>query len=267
MRQGADGAGALTQRGKHLLDVNARRREQRVGHGCAVKLGNRGEQLLAALPLHAHLARERIAVRVQAGGSQADEHVALLHAFGVEHLRAVDNADGEAGQVIVVRVHHAGVLSHFPTHERATRLTASLADAGDDLGHMLLAQLADGDVVQEEQRLGAAGEDVVHAHGHQVDAHGAVLAGELGDLELRAHAVGARNQQRLFHILRRGDAEQPAEPADVAHDLRTVGGMHGLLDRVDRAGPFGDIDAGCCVGDFLVAHDCSFVSRDGHAVA
>ena len=159
------------------------------------------------------------------------------------------------------------MLGHFPADKSAARLTAALADTRDDLGHVLLAQLADGDVVQEEQRLGAAGQDVVHAHGDQVDADRAVLAGELGHLELGAHAVGARNQQRLFHALRRGDAEQPAETADVAHDLGAVGGVHGFLDRVDRARPFGDIDTGCCVGDFLVAHDCSFISCDGHAVA
>ena len=88
---------------------------------------------------------------------------------------------------------------------------------------MLAAQLADRDVVQEEQRLGAAGKDVVHAHGDKVDAHRAMLADKLGHLELGAHTIGARHEQRVFHPLRRRDGEQAAEAADVAHDLGAVG--------------------------------------------
>ena len=146
------------------------------------------------------------------------------------------------------------MLGHLAADERAARLTATLADAGDDLGHVLLAQLADGDVVQEEQRLGAARQDVVDAHGHQVDAHGAVLAGQLGNLELRAHAVGAGNQQRLGHVLGRRDAEQAAEAADVADDLRAIRGVHRLLDGVDGARALGGVHACCLVRNFLLRH-------------
>ena len=70
------------------------------------------------------------------------------------------------------------------------------------LGHVLAA----GDVVQEEQGLCAAADDVVDAHGHAVDAHGVVLVHQEGDLELGAHAVGAADQHRALRC-RSGPAQ------------------------------------------------------------
>ena len=55
-----------------------------------------------------------------------------------------------------------------------------------------------GHVVEEEQRLGPAAEGVVDAHRHQVDADRVVHAGQLGDFELGAHAVGAGDQHGVF---------------------------------------------------------------------
>jgi len=52
-------------------------------------------------------------------------------------------------------------------------------------------------VVQEEQRLGAGGDDVVDAHGNQVDADGVVHAHLERQLQLRAHPVRASDQERV----------------------------------------------------------------------
>ncbi len=164
--------------------------------------------------------------------------------LGIEHGRAVDQTDAETGQIVVVRIHDTRVLGHLAADERAARLLAALADAGDDLRHLLGFQLADGDVVEEEQRLGAGREDVVGAHGHQVDAHRVVLAEHLGDLELGAHAVGAAHEQRIGHVLRRRDGEQAAETADVADDLGAVRLVHDALDGVNRAGALRRVNAG-----------------------
>ena len=164
VRQRAHGAGAGVQHGAHGLHVDARGREQGVLQARAVQLLALEAQLVVGLALHAHLAGERVAVGVQAARRQADQHVSLAHGRGVEHLRPVHHAHAEAGQVVVVRVHHAGVLGHLAADERAAGLLAALADARHDLGHVLGLELADGHVVQEEQRLGARGQDVVRAH-------------------------------------------------------------------------------------------------------
>ena len=44
-----------------------------------------------------------------------------------------------------------------------------------------------------------------------------------GDLELGAHAVGARHEDRRLVLL---EGEEPAEPADVRHDLGPERGFY-----------------------------------------
>ncbi|MFR3451015.1 MAG: hypothetical protein ACLTSX_04670 [Collinsella sp.] len=49
---------------------------------------------------------------------------------------------------------------------------------------MLGLDMADGNVIEEEQRLGAGGEDVVHAHGNEILADRLVTVEDLGEHEL-----------------------------------------------------------------------------------
>ncbi len=58
-------------------------------------------------------------------------------------------------------------------------------------------ELAGGEVVEEEQRLGALHDDVVDAHGDQVDADRIELPGFDGDLELRTDAVIGGHENRV----------------------------------------------------------------------
>ena len=60
----------------------------------------------------------------------------------------------------------------------------------DELLDVVRVQLADRDVVEEEQRLGALTHEVVHAHRHEVDADRRELPGGLGDERLGADSVG-----------------------------------------------------------------------------
>ena len=52
-----------------------------------------------------------------------------------------------------------------------------------------------GVVVEEEHGARAADDNVVDAHRDEVDANGAVLLALKGELELGAHAIGARHQE------------------------------------------------------------------------
>ncbi len=106
---------------------------------------------------------------------------------------------------------------------------------------------ADGDVVEEEERLGALADEVVDAHGDEVDADGVEPARRLGDQRLGADAVGRRDEHRVA-VAVRGEGEQAAEAADVADDLGTEGRAHVALDPLDGALAGGDVDAGALVG-------------------
>ena len=111
-----------------------------------------------------------------------------------------------------------------------------------------LLQLANGDVIKEEQGLSARSQDVVHAHGNQVDAHGVVLAGHLRQLNLGANAIGAGNKDGVGHVLGNVDGEQAAETADVAANFVAVGTMNRILDGVNGTSTLGRVYAGFGIG-------------------
>ena len=83
---------------------------------------------------------------------------------------ALDDADAAAGEVELVRLEEAGVLGRLAADERGARLAAAGGDAADELGDADRIEPADGDVVEEGQRLGAGAHDVVGAHRDEVDA-------------------------------------------------------------------------------------------------
>ena len=76
----------------------------------------------------------------------------------------------------------------------------------------------DPDVVEEVEGRGAVDQEIVHAHGHEVDPDRVVPVGEEGDLQLAADAVGGGDEDRLREPL--GDADEAGEGADPADHLR-----------------------------------------------
>ncbi len=109
----------------------------------------------------------------------------------------LDDTDREAGQIELVGRHDAGVLGRLPADQRAAGLAAALVHPRHHGRHLVGVDLARGDVVEHEQRLGAHADQVVDAHGDQVDADRVVAAGVPGDHHLGAHPVGRSHQDRL----------------------------------------------------------------------
>ena len=116
----------------------------------------------------------------------------------------LDHADREADEVELARLHE---VRGAPTSRRraarsrprGTRRATPATIVVDDLRD----ELADRDVVEEEQRLGALRGDVVDRHRDAVDADRVVPAGEPGDHRLRADAVGRRHEHRVVASLAR----------------------------------------------------------------
>src|SRR5690606_28834993 len=107
--------------------------------------------------------------------------------------------------------------------------------------------LAGGEVVQEEQRLGALHQHIVDAHGDQVDADAVVPVQLLRQLELGADAVGAADQHRLAVLARQ--VEQGAEAAQAAHHFRAEGALDQGLDALDDFVAGVDVDTRVAVGE------------------
>ena len=144
----------------------------------------------------------RVAVGAQSGRGQADQHVPGVHPVGPEHGVALDDADGEAGQIELAGRHGPGVLGHLAAEEGAAGLPASLGHAGHELLHLVGVELARADVVEEEQRLGPHADEVVDAHGHQVDADGVEATGGPGHQRPWSHPVGGGHQHGLAEATR-----------------------------------------------------------------
>ena len=125
-----------------------------------------------------------------------------------------------------------------PPMQRAAGLAAALVDAGHHRRDLVGVDLAGGDVVEQEQRLGPHADQVVDAHGDQVDADGVVATGGAGHDQLGAHPVGRGHQDGL-RVAGHVERELAPEAADAGH--------HGA-QPLDGGVAGGDVDAGAGVG-------------------
>src|ERR671934_259944 len=80
------------------------------------------------------------------------------------HVTGEDNeADAPAGEVELAWLVDAGQLRGLASDQHATRCAADLGGAGDELGDLLLVDPVCRDIVEQEERVGAAAENVVDA--------------------------------------------------------------------------------------------------------
>ena len=128
-------------------------------------------------------------------------------------------------------------MSAHPACRQPSAMPFTIADA--DLGR----QLAGGEVIEEEQRLGALDDDVVDAHGDEIDADRLVDAGLDRDLHLGADAVVGGDEDRILEA-RRLEVEQTAEAADLRVRSGPPRRPHERLDRVHHGVAGVDVDAG-----------------------
>ena len=186
--------------------------------------------------LEQHVPGEGVAVGVQAGRGHGHEDVAGADPLGPQQCVGVDDPDARGRQVVAAVLHQAGVLGGLPAQQRAAGLPAALGDPRDDRGDLVGHHLADGDVVLQEQRLGAADDQVVDDHRDEVEPDRVVLAHGLGDGDLRADTVGGRGEYRL-PVAREPRGEEAREPADAAEHLGAVRLLGVRAQRLDRPFP------------------------------
>jgi nucleotide-binding universal stress UspA family protein len=104
-------------------------------------------------------------------------------------------------------------ISAQPACRQPAAMPSTILDA--DLG----VELAGGEIVEEEQRLGTLHDEIVDAHRNEIDADRIVVAGIDGDLQLGADAVIGRHQDRVDEACGL-EVEKTAEAADLAHRHR-----------------------------------------------
>ena len=160
---------------------------------------------------------------------EAEHHVADLDAPAADDVVALDDADAEAGHVVIARLVEVGQDRRFAADQGAVGLHAAVADPFDEIARQGRVVLRHGEVVEEHQRLAARAKAIVDRHGDEVDADRVVLAGQRRDLELAADAVGAGNQDRMAIISSEQagiviEAEKAGEAADYPFPPQNGGG-------------------------------------------
>ena len=186
-------------------------------------------------------ARQREAVGVQPRTRNAEQHVAPRDLRTVDDFVAFDDANDEAGEVEVadrVDVRHVGRL----TAEEGTILRrASPGHALDDGLLLLGGQTVSSDVVEEEDRLCAAGHDVVDAVAKDVRSAEVQAIRRRQQLDLRADAVGAGREHRVAVLV--AHAEKAAERPGVAQHLWAARLGEDAREAGRELAPRGDIHA------------------------
>ena len=216
------------ERLEERLDVDAGGHEKRAPEAGRGAEGRR--EVERHLRVVEELSDEREAVRMEPRRGEAENDVARFEIAPRQELAPLGGADREAGEVEVAPLIEPRHLGGLAADERGAGDPAALGDAGDDLDGVSRLELAGGEIVEEEQRLGALDDEIVDAHGDQIDADRVENAGVDGDLQLGADPVGGRDQDRV-RITRRLEVEEPAESADLGIRSRSacVVRMSGLI--------------------------------------
>ena len=222
----------VAHQGQQRLHIDPRRLDKRVDqqpvpieYGRAVEI----PQLVFCEP-----ANQRIAVGMHSRTRETEKDMSRRDTLARQLLPALDCADAETGKVVIAGGIHARHFRRFTTDQRATCLLAAFGNAGNHpLGHAIL-ELAGGEIVQEEKRFGPLNDQIVDAHGNEIDSDRVMFAAIDGELQLGADAIVACHQQRIL-VARSLGIEKAPEPADFAIGTRAHGGLHQRPDGLDES--------------------------------
>ena len=220
--------GEFFQSGKDGFNIQASRGDDGLAQGFAVvELG-----VQIGIIARDDFADEGVAVGMRAVGSQAQHDIACFDAAAVDDALFFDHADGEACQVVFAFGIHAGHFGGFASDKGAAGFFAALGDAFNHVGSTGDIEFAAGEIVEEEQRLCALNQNIVDAHGDEVDADGVVFVPIEGEFELGAYAVGAADEDGIFVFF--ADFDQCAEAAQITQHFGTHGAFGKRFDVFDQ---------------------------------
>src|SRR5215510_8968777 len=169
-----------------------------------------------------HFSRQRIAVAMKAAGGKSDQNVSGHNRLGIENFFPFDDAEDETSQIIFSFGEITRMLGGLTPDQCTSRLTTPCSNSPHNhLGDIDIKLAAD-KVVQEEKRLGALSDDIIHTHRYKIDADAIVLLHHERHFELGPDAIGGRNQHRMT-IASTLEIEEGAKSADTREHSRSIG--------------------------------------------
>ena len=131
-----------------------------------------------------------------------------------------DDADDGAGEVEVTGLIDAGHVGGFAAEEGESAIAAGVGDATDDVDFLVFGEAVVGEVVEEEEGLGAGGENVVDAVVDEVLADAVEALQGAGDEHLAADAVGGGDEDGVGEG---AEVKEAAKRSDAADDFWPMG--------------------------------------------
>ena len=132
---------------------------------------------------------------MDAGRREADHRVAGDDVAPVDELVAVDDADAGAGEVELAVAVDPGKLGRLAADERDAGCAADLGGSFDELRDLVEVDRRRRDVVEQHQRRGAGGQDVVDAVRGEIPATVGELSALAREHQLRPDPVGRGGEQ------------------------------------------------------------------------
>ena len=167
---------------------------------------------------------------MHAGRRKPDDDVAGHDPRAVDHVVPRDGADARAREVELALRVDVGQLGRLAADQRDAGGTADLGRALDELDHLLGVDAVGGDVVEEHERLGAAGDHVVDAVGGEIGAAGAERATLPREHELRPDGVRRGREQPV--VVERVEGCEAAETRSRPSTRRPLADARRPLHRV-----------------------------------
>ena len=146
--------------------------------------------------------------------SEPDHGVARGNIGRRQQRAAFGGADGKTAEIVIAVLVEPGHFRGLAADQGTAGFATAFGNAGHDRRRRFGVELAAGEIVEEEQRLGALHHEIVDRHRHQIDADAGMQAGLDGDLDLGPDAVGGGHQDRILEACGL-EVEQAAEPADL----------------------------------------------------
>jgi hypothetical protein len=187
---------------------------------------------------------------MDAGGREAEEHIAFCNIVARQDFAALHRADGKARKVIVACSVHARHFRRFTANQGSARHLAAIGNTSDHIGGRVDIQRAGCKIVEEKQRLSALNNQIVDAHGNKIDPDGAVLAGFNRDLQLGANAVIGGHQNRVGESGTL-EIEETTETANITVRSRAGCRLDQRLDPIDQGIASVDVDPGVGIGQTI----------------
>ena len=122
-----------------------------------------------------NFAHQRIPIGVRTRGRQPQHHITRHDFFTVDDLGFFDSTHRKAGQIIFAIRVHARHLGGLTPNQGATGHFTTGRNPFDHIGRGRDIEFAASEVVEKKQRFSTLHQNIVDAHGDEINAHGVVF--------------------------------------------------------------------------------------------